>query len=227
LSFTIIQKLDCLQQFAKSVPIRLIEFNETICEDLKSVWHLRSPQDRLPFVVEYRLYYTELVSEDFIISLDTDLYAGRYFIPELFDIVTSDANRSLIYAVHDLWIERYFKSHLNLTISRYVNCGFYVIRNNHDGKAFMKLARKLLIENIRTAFFTDQDAVNMAVDRNPSKLYLLPGHFNCFRGWCRDDILERQAIHHQQDSLNFRKLRRTFNHLCLSWSAVFSGLLSR
>jgi hypothetical protein len=44
------------------------------------------------------------VQEDFILVLDTDLYAGRYFIPELLEIVMADKDRSLIYGVHDQWV---------------------------------------------------------------------------------------------------------------------------
>jgi hypothetical protein len=90
----------------------------------------------------------------------------------------------------------------------------FVIRNNDDGKKFMRLARKLLIQNIERAELTDQDAVNMALHLYPAKVYLLPGHFNCFRGWCRDDNLERQAIHHRPDSKDFRLLRSLFGKAC-------------
>jgi hypothetical protein len=77
--------------------------------------------------------------------VDTDVYASRYFIPELFEIINADTNKSLIYAVHDQWAERRYRPVLNMTLSRYVNCGLYVIRSTDDGKEFMRLARKLFI----------------------------------------------------------------------------------
>jgi hypothetical protein len=158
------------------------------------------------------------VQEDFILVLDTDLYAGRYFIPELLEIVMADKDRSLIYGVRDQWAMRAYRPSLNLTISRYINCGSYVIRNNPAGKAFMRRARALLQENIERSPLTDQDAVNMAANLNPSVLYFLPNHFNCFRGWCTDKQLERQAVHHHKAGNNLRIMRANYSATCGSQS---------
>jgi hypothetical protein len=147
--------------------------------------------------------------------MDTDMYAGRHFIPELLEIITTDLNQSLIYAVHDLWAERCYRPRLPLTISRYINGGFYVIRNTAKGKALMKLARKLLIQNIRMVHIVDQDAINMALHQYPTSLYLLPGHFNCFHAWCWDRKLEGQAIHHRKGANNFRMLRMEYAEKCV------------
>jgi hypothetical protein len=48
---------------------------------------------------------------------DTDISAGRYFIPELFHIIEADVNKSLIYAVADQWPRRRYHPRLNLTFS--------------------------------------------------------------------------------------------------------------
>jgi lipopolysaccharide biosynthesis glycosyltransferase len=162
----------------------------------------------------YRLYFVEVVSEDFILVLDTDIYAGRWFFGELMDIIDRDHNNSLIYAVHDLWAEHSYRTSLNLTLTRYVNGGVYVIRNIPEGKALMRLARRLVIENIRDVAILDQDALNLALEVHPDRLYILPGYFNCHYGWCWDRTLHRQAIHHRKGAYEFKKLRIAFAEEC-------------
>jgi lipopolysaccharide biosynthesis glycosyltransferase len=214
LTDTVTGHLRCLEGLAMGVSIQVLNFDETILSDLKSVWHLSVSDPHMPFVVEYRLYFVEVVREHFVITLDTDLYAGRYFIPELFDIINADTNKSAFYAVHDQWAERRYQPRLNVTLSRYVNGGFWVVRNDRDGKAFMRLARTLLIANIHRAPIPDQDAVNLAAHLYPSKLYLLPGYFNCFWEWCWDRKLEGQAIHHRKGAGNFNRMRQAFSDRC-------------
>jgi hypothetical protein len=89
-----------------------------------------------------------------------------------------------------------------------------VIRNTDDGKEFMRLARKLLIQNIKEASIPDQDAVNMAAHLKPSELYLLPGYFNCFWEWCWDRNLQGQAIHHRKGAGNFNRMREDYKNTC-------------
>jgi hypothetical protein len=78
----------------------------------------------------------------------------------------------------------------------------------------MRLARAQLIKWIRIAWLFDQDAINLALQLQPSRLYLLPGHFNCFRGWCFDQQLQRQAIHHQRSSQHFKVIRSEYMKQC-------------
>jgi hypothetical protein len=178
-----------------------------------------TPKD-IPFVACYRLYYTEVLLQDFIVSMDTDMYAGRHFLPELIGIATTDLNHSLIYGVHDLWAERGYRPQLNLTLSRYINSGFFLIRNNAEGKALMRQARSLVVQNFKAANLTDQDAVNMALHLNPSALFLLPGHFNCFYAWCWDHNLSGQAIHHRKGASLFNVLRKEYADKCVAKSII-------
>jgi lipopolysaccharide biosynthesis glycosyltransferase len=152
--------------------------------------------------------------------MDTDMYAGRHFLTELVGIVTADPNQSLIYGVHDLWAERGYRPQLNITISRYINCGFYLIRNNPEAKALMRQARLLLIQNFKAADLTDQDALNMALHLHPSAVFLLPGHFNCFHAWCWDHNLAGQAIHHRKGANLFKMLRNEYADKCVPKSVI-------
>jgi hypothetical protein len=133
----------------------------------------------------------------------------------LTSIVTTDPNQSLIYGVHDLWAERGYRPPINITLSRYINCGFYLIRNNAQGKALMKVARALLVQHFKASILTDQDAVNMALHLQPSALFHLPGYFNCFHGWCYDNVIPRQAIHHRKTGFNLYMLRNEYAAKCL------------
>jgi lipopolysaccharide biosynthesis glycosyltransferase len=80
LSDRITHQLSCLRNLANLVNIQLLNFNENIANDLKSVWKSSIHDPSLPFTVQYRLYYTEIVSESFILVMDTDVYAGLNFL---------------------------------------------------------------------------------------------------------------------------------------------------
>jgi lipopolysaccharide biosynthesis glycosyltransferase len=215
LSEEIAMQWKCVQGIVDSVKITFIEFNESIASDLLSVSMFRR-LSRIPFAVAYRLYFAEVLTEDFIISMDTDMYAGRYFLPELMNIITSDRSNSLIYAVHDQWAEHKYRPSFNVTLSRYINGGFFVLRNVPEGRDLMRLARALLIQNIHMAPLFEQDALNMALHVHPSRLYLLPGHFNCHYGWCWDRRLAGQAVHHRKGAAVFQNIRLLYNRLCLA-----------
>jgi hypothetical protein len=91
-------------------------------QDLTPSFH--TIHGRVPFVTCSRLYYSEVLLQDFIVSMDTDMYAGRHILPELIGIATTDPNHSLIYGVHDLRAERGYRPQINIAISRYINCRF-------------------------------------------------------------------------------------------------------
>jgi hypothetical protein len=162
----------------------------------------------------FRLYYTEFMSESFIISMDTDIYAGRHFFPELMGIIENDANNSLVYGVRDENAEFWISLSLNVTLSRYINSGFFVIRNNREGKELMLVARRLFLQNLQIIKCLDQDAINLALNSCPWSLHLLPGYFNCHYGWCMSEQLEEQAIHHQKFTLHSSELNGNYQSAC-------------
>jgi lipopolysaccharide biosynthesis glycosyltransferase len=214
-SVTVARQLACIRQMQTSVQVSIVNFDQTIARELYPALHASRRDLRIIPVVLFRLYYTELLSSDFIISMDTDMYAGRHFLPELLDIIARDVNKALIYAVHDQWAQKYYRQKLGLNMSLYVNAGFFVIRNNEEGKALMRLARAQLVKWGSAAWLLDQDVINLALQEHPSTLYLLPGCFNCFRGWCFDRHLEGQAIHHQKSGANLGLLRTEYVRKCL------------
>jgi lipopolysaccharide biosynthesis glycosyltransferase len=212
-STTLSSQLSCIQHMQPSVHVSLIQFNRTVAHDIFQGIRERRLIPR-PWLL-FRLYYLEFLTEDLVISMDTDMYAGRHFLPELVQIITQDVNKSVIYAVRDLWVMKNYHPRFHLNLSRYINAGFFAIRNNEDGKALMRLARDQLIKWIGMAWHFEQDALNLAIDLKPWSLYHLPGYFNCMYAWCLDQHIDRQAIHHRKQGAAVKLLRDEYGKKCV------------
>jgi lipopolysaccharide biosynthesis glycosyltransferase len=207
-------QLLCIRAMQPSLPVSVVNFKSAIVQDLYIPVDLPMYALDIPYAVLFRLYYPEVLSDDFILSMDTDMYTARHFLGELMEIIARDRGKASIYAVSDYWAKRCYRPRFSLRMRRYVNGGFFVVRNNEEGKWLMRLARSELAKHIHQALFRDQDALNLAIHQRPWKLYMLPGYFNCHYIWCRDDQLLRQAIHHRKDGIHLMELREMYSNTC-------------
>lgn len=160
-----------VKQLSNKINVNIVQINQSYIEN----WFEMRRMTLKP-VFFIRLLLAELLKEDLVIYLDSEIIAGNDFYPY---ILTYLKTPHTIYGVEDLGVQKHRWVRDMLRNQRmdtyfYINAGIFFFKNGAKAKLHFKEAIKTA--NTRRLSLTDQDSLNIL---GPNVIGLVPYTFNC------------------------------------------------
>jgi lipopolysaccharide biosynthesis glycosyltransferase len=168
------------------------------------------PNSPYPRIILARLFVAQIVTQDYILYLDSDTLCGRDFTVEIGPHLNPS---KVLHAVQDigndvLWMRRYFR-HRGIDGTLYINSGVLFMRNCKLLNILFMRALQWTHENSNVTRNPDQDSLYFIF--GSEHMHLLPKNFNCYH--CKRFNIEDANFHHGKQIHPLRQMREEFDEL--------------